>query len=163
MQTTPFIAGKRALAVYPSDNTEIPFPQEVVSGESDVPSPYLLTDTYNTFAEVKAGDIVYNKTSSLAAKVISVLSPGVIRLNDDIFTQVYLESYTIYATSNETTNDGCALYVGGFEPEPVDIKVVTMGDDVITFSVQKGSLLPCLVKKVFETGTTPLLQLIALW
>ncbi|MGY8865998.1 MAG: spike base protein, RCAP_Rcc01079 family, partial [Methylophagaceae bacterium] len=73
-------------------------------------------------------------------------------------------TYSIYTSNLVSGNEGCALYVGGLDAAAaVNVKVVTIGDDIITLSVQKGSLLPCLVKKVFATGTTASLDLIALW
>jgi len=165
MQTTPFIAGKRAIAVYPSNNTEIPFPAVVTSGTNDAVAPNQLENTASDFIAlgVSVGDIVYNTTTQASANITSIFSPQSLVLNGDIF-QAMSETYVIYTSNEVSGNEGCALYIGGLDSSTaVDIKVVTMGDDVITFSVQKGSLLPCLVKKVFETGTTASLQLIALW
>jgi hypothetical protein len=167
MQITPFIAGKRAIAVYPSDNTEIPFPAVVASGNNDAAATDTLTDTtanFNTLG-VAVGDIVYNTTAGLlaSATVTSITSDTVLGLSSDIFTNEP-QTYVIYTSNLVSGNEGCALYVGGLNATAaVNVKVVTIGDDIITLSVQKGSLLPCLVKKVFSTGTTASLDLIALW
>jgi len=161
MQTTPLVAGKRAIYVYPSDVTDIPFPQKVVSGVSENPTPFKLDDSSKTFAEVKAGDIVYNVTGSSSATVVRVESPGVIVLNADIFAS-NAQAYDIYASSNDTVNEGCIIYVGG-QGQNEDVKVTTIGGDVVVFHrAPLGSYLPVVVSKVWETGTTAI-NLVAIW
>ena len=79
MQVTPFIAGKRAIAVYPSNNTDIPFPAVVTSGTNDAVSLNQLDDTTVDFIAlgVRVGDIVYNTTTSASAQVTSIFSPSI--------------------------------------------------------------------------------------
>jgi hypothetical protein len=161
MQTTPLVAGKRAIYVYPSDVTDIPFPQKVVSGVSETPTPFQLVDSSKTFAEVKAGDIVYNVTDLSSATVVRVESPGVIVLNADIFAMA-AKVYDIYASSNDTANEGCIIYVGG-QGQNEDVKVTTIGGDVVVFHrAPLGNYLPVVVSKVWETGTTAI-NLLAIW
>jgi len=161
MQTTPLVAGKRAIYVYPSDVTDIPFPQKVVSGVSENPTPFQLVDSSKTFAEVKAGDIVYNVTGLSSATVVRVESPGVIVLNADIFAST-AQAYDIYASSNDTVNEGCIIYVGG-QGQNEDVKVTTIGGDVVVFHrAPLGSYLPVVVSKVWKTGTTAI-NLLAIW
>lgn len=161
MQTTPLVAGKRAIYVYPSDVTDIPFPQKVVSGVSENPIPFQLVDSSKTFAEVKAGDIVYNVTGLSSATVVRVESPGVIVLNADIFAST-AQAYDIYASSNDTVNEGCIIYVGG-QGQNEDVKVTTIGGDVVVFHrAPLGSYLPVVVSKVWKTGTTAI-NLLAIW
>jgi len=161
MQTTPLVAGKRAIYVYPSDVTDIPFPQEVVSGVSQTPIAFQLVDSSKTFAEVKAGDIVYNVTGLSSATVVRVDGPGVIVLNADIFASD-AQNYTIYASSNDTANEGCVIYVGGTGNNE-DVKVTTIGGDVVVFhKVPLGSYLPIVVSRVWATGTTAT-NLVAIW
>jgi|TARA_R110000751_G_scaffold5744_1_gene25768 hypothetical protein len=170
MQITPFIAGKRAIAVYPSDNTEIPFPALVTSGTNSQIIAGVLEDATVDFNAlgVVVGDIVYNTTAGkLASAQVTAIPTGlggtILGLNTDIFLTTNA-TYSIYTSNLVSGNEGCALYVGGLDAAAaVNVKVVTIGDDIITLSVQKGSLLPCLVKKVFATGTTASLDLIALW
>jgi len=58
-----------------------------------------------------------------------------------------------------TSNNGCFLYVGGFG----DIRVETVGGDVITFvGFNGGSFFPVQVTRVYSTGTTAT-DIIALW
>lgn len=164
MQTTPLIAGKRALPVYPSDNTDIPFPQPVASGITDSPTAFQLNDSTHTtpFTEVvKAGDIVYNVSAGLSATVVRVLNVNQILLNTDIFVGIN-QDYVIYASSNDTANEGCIIYVGG-QGNNEDVKVTTIGGDVVVFhKAPLGSYLPIVVSKVWATGTTAT-NLVAIW
>lgn len=163
MQTTPLIAGKRALPVYPSDNTDIPFPQPVHSGISDSPALFLLNDNsvLTPFTQVNAGDIVYNVSVGLSATVIRVEGPNSILLNTDIFYDPG-QQYVIYASSNDTANEGCIIYVGG-QGNNEDVKVTTIGGDVVVFhKAPLGSYLPIVVSKVWATGTTAT-NLVAIW
>ena len=161
MQTTPLVAGKRAIYVYPSDVTDIPFPQEVVSGVSQTPTAFQLVDSSKTFAEVKAGDIVYNVTDLSSATVVRVDGPGVVVLNADIFAS-NAQTYTIYASSNDTVNEGCIIYVGG-QGQNEDVKVTTIGGDVVVFHrAPLGTYLPVIVSKVWKTGTSAI-NLLAIW
>jgi hypothetical protein len=163
MQTTPFIAGKRAIPIYPSNNTNIPFPQLIVSGTTKGVGTNQLIDTTQTFAYVMAGDIVYNTSAgSLAsATVVRVEQAGIILLNANIFPTTPKE-YTIYSSSNETINEGCIVYVGGTNANE-NIKVTTVSGDIVTFSnILLGSYIPCVVTKVWETGTSAT-NLLAIW
>lgn len=161
MQTTPLIAGKRALPVYPSDNTDIPFPQPVESGLSENPTLFQLIDSTKTFAQVNAGDIVYNVSVGLSATVIRVEGPNSILLNTDIFYDPG-QQYVIYASSNDTANEGCIIYVGG-QGNNEDVKVTTIGGDVVVFhKAPLGGYLPIVVSKVWATGTTAT-NLVAIW
>lgn len=165
MQTTPLIAGKRALPVYPSDNTDIPFPQLVTSGTSGAAvSPGFLEDPSNNKLNsdyIKAGYIVYNNTSKKSATVLQVVGPGVVLLNTDIFGNP-TQSYSIYASQVETANEGCLVYVGG-QGGNEDVQVTTSGGDVVIFhKVPLGTYLPIVVKKVWVTNTTAV-NLVAIW
>jgi hypothetical protein len=165
MQTTPLIAGKRALPVYPSDNTDIPFPQLVTSGITDGNvSPTFLEDSTNPMlnsSNIKAGYIVYNNALKKSATVLDVLGPGTVVLNDGIFASAG-ESYSVYASAEETANEGCVVYVGG-QGGNEDVQVTTSGGDVVVFhKVPLGTYLPIVVKKVWVTNTTAI-NLVAIW
>tara|TARA_R110000822_G_scaffold69985_5_gene169568 strand:- start:2275 stop:2763 length:489 start_codon:yes stop_codon:yes gene_type:complete len=162
MQVTPFIAGKRAIAVYPSNNTDIPFPAVVTSGTNDAVSKNQLEDTTVDFIVlgVSVGDIVYNTTTSTSAQVTSIFSPQSLVLNDDIF-QAQPETYVIYTSNEVSGNEGCIVYVGDTAVNTV--KVTTISGDVVTFSnIQLGGYVPCVVTRVWNTGTSAT-QLIAIW
>jgi hypothetical protein len=63
------------------------------------------------------------------------------------------------SSQNGEGNNGCVLYVGGFG----DIKVDTVGGDLITFvGVNGGTFFPVQVLRVYATGTTAT-DIIALW
>ena len=144
----------RALAVIPSDNANIPFPNVVASGaNNDVISADQLVDPNVSFtaANVNTGDIVYNITLQLAATITRVVDEYTLDLNADIFT-AYDCDYIIYAASSAAgySNQGCVLYVGGLG----DLDVVTTGQDNVTFfGINAGSFVPVHIVKV-KAATT---------
>lgn len=153
----------RALAVIPSDNARIPYPQVIVSGSNEDPATNLLVDpNTNDFllSGVATGDVVYNITAQLAATVVRVIDVFTIELNADIFTTTG-DEYIIYQQSPQTGggNQGCVLYVGGTG----DLEVVTTGfDDVTFFGIIGGSFIPVHVVQVKSTLTSAT-NIIALW
>jgi len=167
MQTTPFIAGKRAIAVYPSDNTDIPFPAVVTSGTNSQVIANVLEDATVDFNAlgVTVGDIVYNTTAGqeASAQVIAIptgLGGTILALSDDIFLTVPA-TYSIYTSNLVSGNEGCIVYVGDTAVNTV--KVTTISGDVVTFSnIQLGGYVPCVVARVWKTGTSAT-QLIAIW
>jgi hypothetical protein len=158
----------RALSVIPSDNTNIPMPNEITSFTSTTGlAAFKLIDSTKNFSSVgvkplnvKVGDIVYNFSSSptSAAQVIKVDSATQLTLNANIFTVVG-SSYTLYSGTNIAGSiEPCVLYVGfgGF------LNVVTAGgDDVLFTSVPSGTFLPIQVIKVKEGGSAS--DIVALW
>lgn len=158
------IQPSRALAVYKSDNADIPYPAVAVSGVDDTaPVGNQLIDSTKDFIalQVYPGNIVYNTTTGAAATVLSVSpsAPDTINLNAAIFTGVG-DSYVIYQSSPMAggQNTGCVLYVG----TGGDVKVTTAGNDVVTFvDVQNGSFLPVQVVKVWNIGASA--DILALW
>ena len=158
----------RALSVIPSDNTNIPMPNEITSFTSTTGlAAFKLIDSTKNFSSVgvnplnvKVGDIVYNFSSvpQSAAQVIKVDSATQLTLNANIFT-VAGSSYTLYSGTNIAGSiEPCVLYVGfgGF------LNVVTAGgDDVIFTSVPSGTFLPIQVIKVKEGSGAS--DIVALW
>lgn len=151
----------RALAVIPSDNARIPYPQVVVTGiNSDVVSAGQLVDPNVEFTYVGVGDVVYNITEQTAATVTQVVDANTLDLNANIFPNYDCE-YIIYQQSPQTGNgnQGCVLYVGGTG----DLEVVTTGfDDVTFFGIIGGSFIPVHVVQVKSTLTSAT-NIIALW
>ena len=154
----------RALTVIRSDNSNIPFPQEIETGSSTAVVSFSLEDSTALFItnNVKTGDIVYNTADGLSATFVSVDTETTLTLNANIFTFTG-KAYVIYAASSQTTigNAGCFLYVG----VGGNIKVTTIGGDVILFyGAAAGTVLPVQVIKVWSpaSGTTAV-QLVALW
>jgi len=152
----------RALQVIPSNNAVIPNASFIHQGaNTGVATNKLITITGDfIFDNVRAGDIVYNTSSSTAATVVSVDSQNELTLNANIFTTGG-QSFTIYQQSIQTggSNRGCVLYIG----TAGDVRVVTSGNDTVTFvNIQGGTFFPINVTKVFSTGTTAS-NIIALW
>lgn len=161
------IQAGRALSIINSDDAEIPFPI-VNSTGTDTAAPIgnqLIDNTKNFVTlNVVAGDIVYNKTTGLAATVVApalVATPDTIELNASIFTGAG-DNYVIYqsgAMAGGGSNFGCVLYVGGVG----DVRVLTIDqDDVTFFGVQTGTFMPVQVVKVFASGTSAT-NIVALW
>ena len=152
----------RALAVIPSDNARIPYPQVVVTGaNSDVVSAGQLVDPNVEFTYVGVGDVVYNLTDYTAATVTQVVDANTLNLNADIFT-TYDCSYIIYQQSPQTGggNQGCVLYVGGAG----SLQIVTTGfDDVTLVGINAGSFIPIHVVQVKSAGEGTATSILALW
>lgn len=154
----------RALLTIRSDNSNIPFPQEIESGTNTSIVASKLVDSTALFVtnNVKTGDIVYDTSDGLTATVVSVDSETQLTLNADIFT-ITPTVYVVYAASPQTTigNAGCFLYVG----VAGNVKVTTIGGDVILFyGAQAGEVLPVQVIKVWSPASgTSAVQLVALW
>lgn len=159
----------RALSVIPSQNTNIPMPNEVVpfSSITGALTTNKLIDSTKNFSSVGAnklnvqvGDIVYNFSSlpKSAAKVVKVDSATQLTLNADIFTVVG-SSYTLYSGTNIAGSiEPCVLYVG----IGGDLDIITAGGDQVTLlNVPSGTFLPIQVTKVREFGSAD--NIIALW
>ena len=159
----------RALHVIPSQNTNIPMPNEVVpfSSITGALTTNKLIDSTKNFSSVGAnklnvqvGDIVYNFSSSpqSAAKVVKVDSATQLTLNANIFTVVG-SSYTLYSGTNIAGSiEPCVLYIG----TGGDLDIITAGGDQVTLiNVPSGTFLPIQVTKVREFSSAS--AIIALW
>ena len=157
------INGQTALAVYPSDNADVPFPASIVSSAATATTANKLVDSAKDFAalNVFAGDIVYNTTDGTAATVVQVDSATTLSLSADIMASA--EAYVIYTASSQKTikaNNGCLLYVGDADG---DLKCKTAsGQDIKFVGLKAGSFLPVQVVKVYATDTT-LTNIVAIW
>jgi hypothetical protein len=159
----------RALNVIPSNNTNIPMPNEVVSFSSitGALTTNKLIDSTKNFSSVgvkplniQVGDIVYNFSSSpqSAAKVVKVDSATQLTLNADIFTVVG-SAYTLYSGTNIAGSiEPCVLYIG----TGGDLDIITAGGDYAYLAnVPSGTFLPIQVIKVNQFGTAS--NIVALW
>jgi|SanBayMetagenome_1026888.scaffolds.fasta_scaffold01685_1 hypothetical protein len=170
MVTNNTIQGTKALAIFPSDNADIPTPNLQVSstmtGKAD--GGAILVDSTNPFIvngsnTVNVGDVIYVPSLFVAATVIEVISASQIRLNDPI-ADAALE-YQIYQQSQVTgnSNSGCFIYVGTTAGEDQTVTVKTASNDYIVFhGVVEGSVLPVKVKAVYSTNTS-CSNLVAIW
>jgi len=154
----------RALSVIPSQNTNIPMPNVIVTSTATATTANKLVDSTKNFSSsgvnplnIQIGDTVYNTTSSLAATVTNVDSATQLSLNLDIM--VSGDSYILYSGTNMAGSiEPCVLYVG----VGGDLEVTTAGGDLVTFiGISSGTFLPIHVIKV-NTGTTAT-DIIALW
>ena len=159
----------RALSVIPSQNTNIPMPNEIVpfSTITGTLTTNKLIDSTKNFSSVGAnklnvqvGDIVYNFSSSpqSAAKVVKVDSATQLTLNADIFTVVG-SAYTLYSGTNIAGSiEPCVLYIG----TGGDLDITTAGgDNVFLANVPSGTFLPIQVIKVNAFSTAS--NIVALW
>lgn len=158
------LQGYQALAVYKSDNSNIPFPSEAESGAATSTVANKLVDASATFItnQVAIGDIVYNTTDGTSATVTLVESEDRLTMNADIVASG--ESYIVYNASKlknyQDANNGCVLYLGDADG---DLRVTTITGDVVDFKgLKAGTFFPVQVKKVHATGTT-LTNIVALW
>lgn len=156
------IQPSRALAVYKSDNADIPYPAVATSGTTTAAGVNQLIDAGANFPalQIYPGNIVYNTTTGASATItdVSPTTPTVLTLNANIF--IGGQNYIIYQSSPMAggQNTGCVLYVG----TGGDLVVTTAGGDYVGFvNVQNGSFLPVQVVKVWNAGTAG--DILALW
>ena len=146
----------QALAVIPSDTIPVPNPSaKSGSATAAAPTGAQLVGTATTFtSSVAVGDIIYDSTNSVAATVLDVVSDTVLTTSAAIATGA---SYIIYSQANNPSN-GCVLYVG----VAGDLKVKTVGGDIVTIVAAPAGYHPLQVTQVFATGTAAT-NILALW
>jgi hypothetical protein len=156
----------RALNVIPSDDTNIPMPNVITSGNITGTSVGILIDSGRNFSSsgvnplnVQVGDIVYNITANQAAMVTNVDSATQLTLNAPI-TMTIGDGYILYSGTNITgTVEPSVLYVG----TGGDLEVTTAGGDIVyLYNIPSGSFLPIQVIKV-GVSTTTASNIVALW
>ena len=147
---------ERALEVIKSDTINIPnVAGASTSGTTDGAGANKLIDSGAAFTSNLLNYIVYNTTDGTVAKVTAVDDANTLTLSANIMATG--KEYTIY----EDNNTGCVLYngTGGL----ADIKVMTSGGDVVTFSaVSSGAFIPVQVIRLLSTSTSAT-NVIAMW
>lgn len=148
---------ERALKVIKSDTINIPnVAGASTSGTTDgATTTDKLIDSTAAFTSNLLNYIVYNTTDSTVARVTAVDDANTLTLSANIMPSG--KEYTIY----EDNNTGCVLYngTGGL----ADIKVMTSGGDVVTFSsVSSGAFIPVQVIRLLSSGTSAS-NVIAMW
>jgi hypothetical protein len=137
---------QRALAVVKSDTIGIPDPAKLtVSSSATGTTTDKLVDSAGLFTTtnlVGVGDIVYNSTDGTIATVTVVDSATQLELSANIMASG--ENYSIYRGSTE----GCILYIG----TTGNLKVLTAGDDIVTYTAVAVGFFPVHVKKVFNVA-----------
>ena len=155
----------RALSVIPSQNTNIPMPNVIVTSTATATTANKLVDSTKNFSSsgvnplnIKIGDTVYNTSSGTAATVTNVDSATQLTLNANIMAST--NAYTLYLGTNITGSvEPCVLYVG----TGGDLDITTAGGDVVTFvGIASGTFLPVQVIRVNSVGDTTA-NIIALW
>lgn len=148
-----------ALEVIPSDYINIPNVSEKnATGTTDGATG--LTDSTATFANgsIKVGDIVYDTTRIVVAKVTGIVSDTELSLDDGNGVAVNLtpaSEYVIY----KDTNKACVLYIGGTGDLVVEM---ANSGSAISFISAPAGYHPLQVNKVLSTGTTAT-NIVALW
>jgi len=150
----------RAINVIPSDTVNIPNPAGLgLTGTIDGEGGNQLIDSSANFTTNLLGAIVINTTTQDIANVVGFGNSTILILDANIFNNS--DGYAIYNSDN---NQGCYIYIPVQEPE--NLKVLTVGGDIITFTKCGNkfadSILPVNVLKVFDRGTD-IIDLIALW
>lgn len=144
----------RALAVIPSDDVNIPYPNVVLTGTSTGSGINTLVDSGANFINqgIKVGDTVLNEGAQTFATVVSVSATSLGMSNSNLDGAG--ASYVIY----QGENTGCTLYVG----VGGDLHFVTAGNDQsILMTVRAGTFIPIKSLKVLTTTTCT--DIIALW
>lgn len=146
-----------AADIIPSDDVNIPYPNNVLSGTNNTTTTNRLVDTTANFlaSGIKVGDTVLCNDFATYAYVTAVYQTYLF-LSVDIFTSAAL-SYSIFQGENR----GCYVYVGGILVGDT-LDVVTLGGNTVTFSgLKAGEILPVQVVKVLTSSSAN--RLIALW
>jgi hypothetical protein len=153
----------RALSVIPSNNTNIPMPNVIVTSIATATTANKLVDSTKNFSSsgvnplnIQVGDIIYNNTLISAATVTNVDSATQLSLNANIM--VSGDAYTLYSGTNTTGSvEPCVLYVG----TGGDLDVTTAGGDFVSFvGIASGTFLPV---QVIRVNAATAADIIALW
>jgi len=112
---------------------------------------------------VQVGDLVYcdNVTSGVASRIVSIVDDQTITVVDNSGLKSVGMTLTVLSQSDEPA----VLYVGTVDTtgSPA-LKVTTMGGDDVTFhNPVQGSFLPVQVKRIFNTGTADVTNVLALF
>jgi hypothetical protein len=153
------LQGIIGLAVIPSDFINIPNVSDqkrssVTTGASG------LTDGTATFTDgsVKIGDIVYDTSNSVVAKITAITSDTALALDNGNGVAVNIANAANYLIFSDT-NKAAVLYVG--VSGDLRVEMAYTGQD-LTFVGAANGYHPIQVNKVFSTGTTAA-SIIALW
>jgi hypothetical protein len=154
------------LAVIPSDTVRIPNPDtEVASGTADFSVAGTLTDVGTSFTtDVKVGDIVYDRTASIAYYVTVVVSDTELTLTPSSAGGA-TDNYKIYREATP----GCILFAGvagDIRMQLAQQNGTDLGppgeEDLLFKGIAAGAFLPTQAIYVKSTGTTAT-DIIALW
>ena len=151
--------------------------QVILSDDSDIPTPYLVTKgrtTKDTVGElidddakfisdgVNIGDIVYIVEPPYSLTIVGI-TQTVLTFDVDPTIGVNTE-YSIYQQSPVTgsQNQGCLLYVSCAAGEGA-LQVTTAGNDIVFFDNLSSGVLPVRVKKAWRENRGINGPIVALW
>lgn len=153
------LQGIIGLQVIPSDFINIPNVSDLkLSGTTTAASG--LTVAGSTFKDgsVKIGDIVYDTTNSVVARITAITSDTVLALDNGNGVAVNIAnsaSFNIYSD----TNKAAVLYIGVKGNLTVEM---AYSGQTLTFVAASNGYHPIQVNKVLSTGTAAT-SIIALW
>jgi hypothetical protein len=148
------LQGIVGLAVIPSDFINIPNVSDLkLSGTTTGASGLTFTD-----GSVKIGDIVYDTTNSVVAKVTAITSDTVLALDNGNGVAVNIASGAVFATYSDT-NKAAVLYIGVAGNLTVEM---AYSGQTLTFVAAANGYHPIQVNKVLSTGTAAD-SIVALW
>jgi len=153
-----------AAPVITSDTIDIPLPSsENITGATTSTTASKLNDTsvdFNAIQGLHAGAIVVNVDDQTIATVTAIDSDHVLSLSADIFGGPSPENYIIYLDPTANHSEGCVLWID----QAAAVKVKTVSGSIVTYQgISAGTFLPVQVIRVYTTGTTAALNLIANW
>ena len=153
------LQGIIGLSVIPSDFINIPnVSEQKRSSQTDGATG--LTDSTATFTDgsVKIGDIVYDTSNTIVAKVTGIVSDTELSLDNGDGSVVNIAGSADYLIFSDT-NKAAVLYIG--IAGNLRVEMAYSGKD-LTFIGAANGYHPIQVNKVFSTGTTAE-SIIALW
>ena len=102
-----------------------------------------------------------NITGATTSTTASKLDDTNVDFTADIFVSVtFLENYIIYLDPTANHSEGCVLWID----QAAAVKVKTVSGSIVTYQgISAGTFLPVQVIRVYTTGTTAALNLIANW
>jgi len=154
-----------AADVITSNTIDIPLPSsENITGATTSTAASKLNDTNVDFTAIQGlhdGAIVVNTDTQTIATVTAVDSAHVLSLSADIFADLlFNENYILYLDPTANHSEGCVLWVD----QAAAVKVKTVSGSIVTYQgISAGTFLPVQVIRVYTTGTTAALNLIANW
>lgn len=154
------LQGIIGLAVIPSDFINIPNVSEQKRSSVSGLAVSGLFDGTATFTDgsVKIGDIVYDTSNSVVARVTAITSDQALALDNGNGVSVTIANASNYLIFSDT-NKAAVLYVG----VSGDLRVeMAYSGKTLTFIGAANGYHPIQVNKVFSTGTTAD-SIIALW
>tara|TARA_R100000935_G_C2815352_1_gene157037 strand:+ start:919 stop:1428 length:510 start_codon:yes stop_codon:yes gene_type:complete len=164
------IQGQQALAIFPSESANIPYPVITHTGVSGTVASFkLISSAGNPFTDPKtivyAGDIIANTTTGKSCTVLTVDSGAQLSLNENLFPTAG-QNYIIYSASSvlnlQDANNGCVLYIGTTGNVTVDTVAGSTATKKVLFSSVPVGFFPIQVTKVYEEGTTAS-KIVAIW